>query len=143
MSDGAKQVAFGYVYAPDSPERDAWLAAHQRRTEMTDADIAYYNDKDRWVLVVEFDKPLTTDYWADGAPPYPERLAKVVMKDWEHDDQISTVQRGVGFDGDLRWEVTDDTCFTAYSDLIDSLVDVITAALMNTVPLKLTLERRE
>lgn len=106
-----------------------------------------------WKLVVEFG-PVSPEQLMDDGQPYALRLAAVCTR-WEHDCDSDenllrsvsegfncpSLRKGVDYYGDTMWEVSDDlSTFTAYSDFIDALEDVVSAAIMTTIPKKLTLE---
>lgn len=106
-----------------------------------------------WKLTVDFG-PYHSSQTDDGGQPYALQLAAVCTA-WEHDcdadlfvtgypegAKCSTLRHGVGYDGDDLWLVSEDlSTFVAYSNIIDALTEVVEAAMMRTIPKRLTLEQ--
>lgn len=106
-----------------------------------------------WKLTVDFG-PYDNSQMDDGGQPYALQLAAVCTA-WEHDcdadlfripsdecAKCSTLRHGVGYDGDDLWLVSEDlSTFVAYSNITDTLTEVVEAAMMRTIPKRLILEQ--
>lgn len=101
--------------------------------------------EDRWTLVATF-APVPEQGWEEQneGEDYASRVLAAVKKIWEYDDEVSNDYRGEGFEGDLRWLMSEDrTELRLFSDIIDAMMPAIDAVLMRTIPLAMTLTLNE